>query len=125
MKSRPCNICGTHNGGHSKTCEAKAIRNLQDENIKYDCPECSEGYIGMNSNNLFECRVCKTQFTTDIMNYTGNPEYTFISKYDESLIYVRVLPNKGHGIFPIEEKIKELRKIVRSINSENESLFDW
>jgi len=109
----PCGVCGSHDG-HESDCELKAIQELHKRNTYINCPKCHEGKVGLNKDDFYECRACRTQFTTNpgVVD-TENPERVILLDYkNDRPIDVLVFQLKGRGEFPIDEAIVELRQRI-------------
>ena len=112
--SIPCSACGAPEG-HTPECPKPKLEALHSQNHHLDCPKCGAAQVGVNLMDLYECRVCHTQYSSaDGIYDHENPEMTqiFDTKTDK-LYTVSVYEKKGDGNFPIDAAIEELRKQIR------------
>lgn len=111
-----CLYCKTRDG-HSPYCLQAQLDELCRRRKYIECPKCGKNAVDVNQGDYYECRGCHTQYTTGERD--GSFERTFLVinediPIDEGVKIVLVLPQKGVGKFPIDERIASLKLEVEA-----------
>ncbi len=111
MQAIPCPVCGKQKHDVNSLCKLFALRKLERANTHLSCPKCHQRRtIGVNDDDLFECRSCHVRYCRAGMADTQTPEKTRI--YNPKIrdyLPVLVMSKKGSGVFPLDESIATLR----------------
>ncbi len=107
-----CVICKYPIGEHDGGCPAGIMEKLQNAKLERSlefCPRCCRDMVDVNKSDFFECRSCKTQFGSSFIALGYDVEKLERTKIGSHAAVI--LPEKGNGKFPMDEKIKYWDKI--------------
>ena len=108
----PCPACNST--PHVPNCPALAIEQIQASTRNMECPKCKANRVGLNVDDFFECRGCKTQFTSSQAYDSKDPELTFIfDSRNDKAIRVAVMVREGAGDFPRDEALKVAKQYLK------------
>lgn len=135
-----CNVCGGAFSAEGTACctwndcPTRRLHEIGEKLAKiihWPCPKCSSDEVGVNDEDLYECRECHAQFTIGM----GLPEWeeTILIDPASDDIHtagktVKVHPEAGKGHFSVERELSlqmafqcrrfnRLTKILRSLRS--------
>jgi len=122
MEAVVCHACG-ETDDHTRDCLVVAIDVLKSEQRFVVCPHCSEPSMDLNASRNYECRKCRSQFTTSkgaLGLLDHHPDiYTIrdTRSLGHSSITVYALERPGSGDFPLDREIRakceKLDKLLR------------
>lgn len=109
-----CTICKRPMNAHKSSCLQKRCADLEWERtmMLLRCPKCHKMALLPNRDDFLECTVCQSLFTRSQVAAGYDPdvlERTFILTDDEA-IQVLVIPEKGKGDIPINQRLDALVK---------------
>lgn len=107
-----CNYCNGYLNEHEAKCQLKEMEWLQ--NVKAEevviCPKC-RSLAYPNGSDYLECSKCNTQYSTNASQEDVG-ERVFLESVrnmNERSRWGTVLPDKGSGNFPYDNRIKEVQ----------------
>lgn len=118
-----CVLCGESVEDHSPTCpqgQLDLMYEQQRQQPKIVCPGCG-GQVGVNSEDFYECRGCKTQFTTGSHFDTSKRERATLKVVDGADILTVILAVKGKGCFKIDQLVAKWETIVKEAREDREA----
>jgi len=109
-----CTICDRPMDDHSSNCITKLISDLADRVKLIACPKCHQKKILPNRADLFECQSCHAQFCSGAATPGYDAEKLkdaiLLDYHTNNAIYVKEIPDKGKGDFPLLQALARLNK---------------
>lgn len=102
-----CCYCGQSVSDHADGCPQGRVEAAQNLFLCIECPKCGKYTVEVNDGDFYECRECHTQYTT--FGYDMSWEQKWLYSRGE-MIKVLVHPNRGSGIFPVDENFRRIRE---------------
>jgi ribosomal protein L37AE/L43A len=93
---------------------------LSAQQKRIPCPKCSAHAVDINVDDFYECRECRTQYTTG--SYDESWERTQLivdmdALISEGVVAVLVYPTKGEGKIRIDQAMLEIEKELEALEA--------
>lgn len=106
-----CKACQEPMDDHAEGCLVKFLEGLKQNHGR--CPDC-DGLLGVNSNDMYECRKCHTQFTILALDVTKE-NFVILDLFYPKDMEQAIRHGKGTGIFPVDNQIEMINTSINNL----------
>lgn len=105
-----CQTCGKE-GGHKPFCPGEQLKLVLGLRKAIKCPDCKAHAVDLNSDDFYECRECRTVFSTGYNESERKNRRVLldIPGYDD-LVPAVVRSQPGRGDIPVDAQIDRWQK---------------